>query len=195
MSWLKRWRNSHGFGVHSPFGFMITQNVISLPDKYNYYAEKSLREGAKLLPLSHSLQKKAARLACVMLRLAVSSPFKVALISEESDRQNPLLAQAFKAAGVQTRVLNRKELSQALAKIKVQNTPTMLVVDSGNPLPTDDLIQHLTACGNHLLFLGEPHPLAQRILQLPNQLIFEGKDNLFAIARPHMQSLRYYTNI
>lgn len=40
---LKRYRNSRGFGVHSPFGFEFTRRVIHIGNAYAYYAEKDIK--------------------------------------------------------------------------------------------------------------------------------------------------------
>lgn len=33
-----RWRNSHGFGVHSPFGYQLVERVVRPCRGYAYYA-------------------------------------------------------------------------------------------------------------------------------------------------------------
>lgn len=46
---LKRYRNSRGFGVHSPFGFEFTRRVIRIGADYTFYAEKDIKQAGTSL--------------------------------------------------------------------------------------------------------------------------------------------------
>ncbi len=44
---IDRWRHSHGFGVHSPAGFMLVKDVVRPRRRYRYYGEDRL-ENARI---------------------------------------------------------------------------------------------------------------------------------------------------
>lgn len=74
---LTRWRNSHGFGVHSPFGFKIAKGVVSPGNNYSYYAEPEIirlarRDKFPTLQARHFV--KLHRLVCMLnIRYAYTS--------------------------------------------------------------------------------------------------------------------------
>ena len=44
MDMLRRWRNTRGFGVHSPFGYAMARCVVRPDKKYGYYGYGLLRD-------------------------------------------------------------------------------------------------------------------------------------------------------
>lgn len=39
----RAWRHRKGYGVHSPYGYMLVTEILSLPKGYAYYDEAQLR--------------------------------------------------------------------------------------------------------------------------------------------------------
>ncbi len=52
----REWRHSKGYGVHSPYAYMLVTDILALPKEYTYYDEPLLRP--KALPrLALALQR------------------------------------------------------------------------------------------------------------------------------------------
>ena len=52
----REWRHSKGYGVHSPYAYMLVTDILALPKEYTYYDEPLLRP--KTLPrLALALQR------------------------------------------------------------------------------------------------------------------------------------------
>ncbi len=59
---LQRYRNSRGFGVHSPFGYEFVRNVVRIGSNYSYYAEKDIRKAGRSFKVSEEEISHAIRL-------------------------------------------------------------------------------------------------------------------------------------
>lgn len=187
--WLKRWRNTHGFGVHSPFGFQFTQRVVNLGKKYSFYAEEELRNQAAHL----NLNRTALNDAVMLLRLNALSPVSAARISRQAKELSPLITEAWRAAGLTDINIVDSPVDIIVNKLS-QNSATILAA-VGSELTLEDMTRHLTTPGNTLFIIDAPRGVSRQLLQNENLLIISGPKNLLAIRRPQMQSLLYHMHI
>lgn len=179
--WLKRWRNTHGFGVHSPFGFQFTQRVVNLGRKYAFYAEAQLREDAAQL---HGRRDSVLREAVMLLRLQALSPVDAVRISAPASALSPLATQALAAAGIAD-----------IADIATPVAGRTMLIATGAETSAAAAAAHLQGVGNILFILDAPRGLDRQLLAHGNLLIISGRRNLLAIRRPQMQSLLYHMHI
>ena len=94
-----RWRNSHGFGVHSPFGFQLVERVIKRQRGYAYYAEEDI-DRCCLLKHSRGNLAKGARM---LLRLACMLKFESAFLRPDA---HPAFHAALKGANSRIRIVD-----------------------------------------------------------------------------------------
>lgn len=174
MGWLRRYRNSRGFGVHSPFGYMLAREVI-LPDPhYKYYSEDMLRRSA----LALNYPWKRFQIAARFLRLGIKLRFKeVALPSSYFS----LLKAPFQRALPNIRILKSADKAEANAGALFEADEDM-----------DSILRFLSRPGNAAFCLGRTQEDADRIFEAMDcGLLICGKHNLLAINRGEMQKISY----
>lgn len=180
--WLKRWRNSHGFGVHSPFGFQLTQLVVSLKRGYAYYAEEEIANKAAELP-RNSNRRKLCQMAILIHRLLNFYPPQRAILSAAAREFNPLLEYSITSAGTPI-VKDNNDL----------NLPSFTAA-LGSEMEWNQIQKSISAVGSILFLINAPSGIVKQLQSTPNLLIISGQKNLLIIHRPQMQTLLYHMYI
>lgn len=185
----KRWRHSHGFGVHSPYAYTLIKSSIS-PGKYAYYGywdidKAILHPGATVYP---SLRKDAR----LLLRLLVNLNSSALILPKGS---NPVFATAAKAAGV----VASASLPKPPHPGKVASTslpqratnPLLLITDKTIPKPGEATLK-INEGTSILAFDPSPRLRDEIKSAMTDGLILEGTHSLLAVPRPEMV-LTYYS--
>lgn len=176
---LRRWRNSRGFGVHSPFGFMLVENVFKKQRGYAYYAYNDIfrdcRHDGSSRDIEHGA-KTLMRLACILMPSSAFLPpktpkaFRTALANA-----NPHIRFATRAA-------------KAAECDMIASRSTMISADA--------LQKFLSQPGKTLLLRDIPEGWRDKLFDAMDEgLMFEGKHNIIIMSRPQMQKVRYLINI
>ena len=63
-----RWRNSHGFGAHSPFGYQLVERVVRPCRGYAYYAYDDIDRVMLIFGTQNRRQGENAFTSCLLLR-------------------------------------------------------------------------------------------------------------------------------
>lgn len=199
---LTRWRNTRGFGVHSPFGFQIVKRVIKSPDGYAYYAYADIE---RCCHKDHT-GKKTAEEAKMLLRLTC-------MVKADSIFLTPDCPKAFKTAlrGANSKIRfisNPSRLSGCdIAAISFPSSPNEAQVLSNG---AEAEAEGKAAIGPSLNALKDFISLPEKTLLLKNlpsgwaEKLFDsmkegimllGKRNAILISRPEMQKVSYLISI
>lgn len=176
---LRRWRNSRGFGVHSPFGFRLIETVFKPQRGYAYYAYSDICRDCRHNRSPRSIEHDARilmRLACVLMPSSVYLPpkapkaFRTAL-----ENANPRIRFATRAA---------------------KASECDLIACHSTMISSDILREFISQPGKTLLIRDVPKGWCDILFDAMNEgLMFEGKRNIILISRPQMQKVRYLLNI
>lgn len=208
---LTRWRNTRGFGVHSPFGFQIVKRVIKSPGGYAYYAYADIE---RCCHKDHT-GKKTAEEAKMLLRLTC-------MVKADSIFLTPDCPKAFKTAlrGANSKIRfisNPSRLSGCdIAAISFPSSPNEAQVLSNvaEAVALSDgaeaEAEGKAAVGPSLNALKDFISLPEKTLLLKNlpsgwaEKLFDsmkegimllGKRNAILISRPEMQKVSYLISI
>lgn len=217
---LTRWRNTRGFGVHSPFGFQIVKRVIKSPGGYAYYAYADIEHCCHK---DHTV-KKTAEEAKMLLRLTC-------MVKADSIFLTPDCPKAFKTAlrGANSKIRfisNPSRLSGCdIAAISFPTSPNEAQVlsngaeavalsDGAEAVALSDgaeaEAEGKAAIGPSLNALKDFISLPEKTLLLKNlpsgwaEKLFDsmkegimllGKRNAILISRPEMQKVSYLISI
>lgn len=174
----KRWRHSHGYGVHSPFAYDIVKEVLHPGRDYRYYAYTDIdnaleNQGAwKCRREARILLRLAARMAVesAFLPQNVSHPFRIALL------------------GADSRMCIRSAMSEISA--------CRLIGTTGEYIPLPTLLGLLNTPGRIIAFRNVPPGWRERLFDaLEEGLMFYGPHNLIVFCRPEMQKVAYSVRI
>lgn len=167
---IKRFRNSRGFGVHSPFGYSITQRVTNLGSDYAYYAEREIRKLGK----SQRESTEAVRHAIMLHRLAAMFPPGTKFLTNRKPSK-----------------LQRLAIERAGCILKSGERRAESGEDSAYA-PSRGLDK---GCSIYIQYTEEPEKEALETLnQLRSGIIFEGIRCVIAIPRPQTQPVIYKLN-
>lgn len=179
--WLKRIRNSIGFGVHSPFAYLLTRMVIHPGKGYSYYGYAKI-ERACNIATPNSIRRRAR----MLLRLLAF----ISNTTSESKKKSIFLPShahpAFRAA-----------ILAAMPHIRIESRPDKaavcdIIAAPASLLPQSVLTQVLSRPGSILLLSSVP----PRFPSLPEAtLTLLGKHNAILFNRPQMQPLTYHMSI
>lgn len=174
---LKRWRNSHGFGVHSPFGYQIAKRVVCPGHLYSYYAEQELMSAP-----ADNIQTN--RHAVKLLRLAAVCGFKCAYSSFPLPQ---LWKCALREGGCRLNHESRPHMNQG-------NRILYLTDSAGNSGNIKDVLQ---SPGNGVIYYCPDSRNGVTLLRqlLESGIIIEGKGCAIAIARLQTQPVIYRMDI
>ncbi|MDE6340538.1 MAG: hypothetical protein K2K97_12280 [Muribaculaceae bacterium] len=176
---LKRLRHSHGFGVHSPYGYRFVQSVISPSRQYAYYAEEYFEGLLAKERHRHRIEKEARTL----LRLSAFINPASAFMSGDAHK-----AFSFALRSVNSRILLTDKTSD------IANCD--LVATSGDLIPLEDLCAYISEPGRTLVGKDLPSGWGGRLFgAMQEGVCFEGKKNSIFISKPSVRKVRYLMNI
>lgn len=177
MDALTRWRNSRGFGVHSPFGYYLARMVVNPRKGYAYYGYSDIRRAAGR---GHApLCRRAEMLLRLLVFLRPSSIFM------PRNAEAPMRA-AVKAAGSHISVLFRDR--DAL-------DCDILCVRSGR-FSIATLTAFISSPGKALLLEDIDDDTCQFLFEaMQDGIMIRGKKNVILISRPEMQKVKYLMSI
>lgn len=179
MSALKRWRNTRGFGVHSPFGYDIATRVVRPGRLYTYYGYEVINAACEREGCSGKVRKQAKMLLRLAVLLNIDSAFLPTGV-------HPAFHSALKAAN------NRMHIER---KLKNAYSCRMLCAKS-DYLSLEEIKRHLSVSGNVIALLDVPEGWTEEIYEsMPHGIMVKGKKNVFFIARDKMQKVGYQMTI
>lgn len=170
---FQRWRHSHGYGVHSPYGYALVTRVVR-PGNCAWYGYEAI-DGT----LRDHHDRKAVNEAKLLLRLlAMTRPLSV-FIPKGS---HPAFYTAVRSAG--KRIVLEREPSKA---------PACLMIGTHDDfIPLEVLTEAILVPERCIAILNTPPGWADAIFNaMPEGVMFEGKRNTLIIHHPGMQKLRY----
>ncbi len=185
---LTRWRNSHGFGVHSPFGFKIAKGVVSPGRNYSYYAEAEISRLAKKehVPLEHAKHYiKFHRLLCILnIREAYSSI-----------QLNKCMQLALKRAGVLT---HKYRSVSKIPDIGAMTESSMHALYIFEDKVAGEIAEEILSTPGNVMMIYSSNPLAtaQELKKyLQSGIIISGNLCTFAFSRIQTQPVCYQMDL
>ncbi len=174
---INRWRHTHGFGVHSPFGYdLVTRAVHPVGCAWYGYANV---DGA----MGHDFDRKVRSQARMLLRIAAMLRPASAFLQQGS---HP----AYYAA-----------LNAADSRMKIHRLPKLapgcdMVCSHHDFIPLEILKSVLASEGHWVVVRDTPLGWADALFEsIPEGLMFTGPKNTFIIHRRGMQKVRYSMDI
>lgn len=168
-----RWRHSHGFGVHSPFGFRIVERVLC-HDRHARYGDAAI-----VSALGGYRNRDLERKARMLLRLVAElRPGKVFI---PADSHAAYIA-AILAADSRTRLIrNPRQIGEA-----------SLLCSARDLISLQAITDHLSQQGCAAALIDLPETWIERIIEsLPQGIAFAGLHNLLVINRPMTAKVAY----
>lgn len=203
---LTRWRNTRGFGVHSPFGFQIVKRVIKSQSGYAYYAYADIE---RCCHKDHT-GKKTAEEAKMLLRLTC-------MVKADSIFMGPDCPKAFKTAlrGANSKIRfisNPSRLpgcdiaaisfpssyeAQALSNCaEAEAEGKAAVGKAAGGLSLNNLKDFISLPEKTLLLKNLPAGWAEKLFDsMKEGIMLLGKCNAIFISRPEMQKVSYLISI
>lgn len=184
---LKRWRNSHGFGVHSPLGYDVAKRVVTLGKDYAYYAEKEIIKEAKKHKLSQSEAMHCVKLHRLVSLLRVRHAFF-------DTKPTHLVQIALIRAGIKISTVKPSDFS-------VPERGTRHITDRNLFLfrqsYTDKVLARLLSTPGNAIILYSSHPsdATDKLKQaIESGIVIEGNNCALAIAKRQTQPVGYKMN-
>lgn len=172
---LKRWRNSHGFGVHSPFGYQLVERVIKCRKGYAYYAYTDID---RCCTREHYPQSIAAQ-AKMLLRLVCFLKPQSFYIPQDSEKVFQLALKRFNS---NLRIIRNPEKADSCD----------VIASCGNDIPIDMLKEYISNPGKSILLKNAPERWNESLFEAMNEgIMICGKKNTILISRPEMQKISY----
>lgn len=169
-----RWRNSHGFGVHSPFGYQLVERVVRRCRGYAYYAYDDIDRACS--PSEHRIADKAKmllRLVCFLRPVKVFLPacaHKAFLI-------------AIKRADSKTRFIRNAD--KAVSDCD-------MIATRGDEIPLEWLCSFMSLPDRTLLINDAPQKWCDTVFEAMNEgIMIRGRHNAIFISRSGMQKVSY----
>lgn len=174
----KRWRHTRGYGVHSPFAYMLVKEVVRPGSDYVWYAYTDVDNA-----MADRVARRYRRQARILLRLAarlavesafipqnVSGPFRAALLGADS----------------------RMHIVTAMAEID----RCRLIGTIGDYIPLETLTRLMARPGRILVFLNVPDGWRESLFGAVDEgLMFYSRRNVIVINRPGMQKVAYSVSL
>lgn len=171
----KRWRHTHGYGVHSPFAYTVVKGVVNPDRNYAWYAYEDIDNSisANSLPGSRSMAR-------TLLRLAAFLDVHDAFLPND-DRTSPFRC-ALKSAN------SSMHISSALSDLG----KCPLVCSVGDYVPLDRLKEIINTPGRTIAVRDIPESWPDELFDaLDEGLMLRGKRNVLVFHRDGMQKLSY----
>ncbi len=170
-----RWRNSHGFGVHSPFGFQFVERVIARQKSYAYYAYADIDRCCKHEHYSHRVAEEAKMLLRLMCFLEPRSIY----LPPDSLK---IFQTALKGFNSKLRIV-RNPLNAGACDI---------IASSGNDIPLDRLKEFISETGKSILLKDAPPEWHGILFETMREgIMIQGGSNAIIMSRPQMQKVTY----
>ena len=216
---LTRWRNTRGFGVHSPFGFQIVKRVIKSQSGYAYYAYADIE---RCCHKDHTGQKTAEeakmllRLTCMVKADSIFLPpdcpkaFKTALRGANSKIRfisNPSRLSGCNIAAIsfpspyEAQALSNDAKAQALSKgakavVLSNGAEAEAEGKAAVGLSLNALKDFISLPEKTLLLKNLPAGWAEKLFDsMKEGIMLLGKRNAILISRPEMQKVSYLISI
>lgn len=176
----KSWRHTRGYGVHSPFAYMLVKEAIRPSRRYAWYAYDDIE---LLLPAGASRLRREARMFFRLL--ATLRPATICFHGN--------IHAAFRCAAL---CANRR-MGISIYRGGNQQLPDADVLASaGESIPGDILCRFISSPSKILLVKEATEELRLRILDaMPSGVMFYGRRNLICVSRPEMQKVTYSVRI
>lgn len=171
----KRWRHTHGFGVHSPFAFDLVTTVVRPGSCYAHYGYEDIDNSIVRTSLPDS-----RRHARMLLRLAAFLDVRSAFLPK--DAYSPPFRAALRAAN------SGMWLTSAMAEIH----KCQLVCTTADFVPLHTLCEFLKHSGAIISIRALPEDWCRTLFDaLPEGLMLYSKDAAIMVNRPGMQKISY----
>lgn len=203
---LTRWRNTRGFGVHSPFGFQIVKRVIKSQSGYAYYAYSDIE---RCCHKDHTGKKTAEeakmllRLTCVVKADSIFLPpdcpkaFKTALRGANSKIRfisNPSRLSGCDIAAISFPFSYEAQALPNGAEAEAEGKSTGGKAAGG--LSFNALKDFISLPEKTLLLKNLPAGWADKLFESMREgIMLLGKRNAILISRPEMQKVSYLISI
>lgn len=176
----KRWRHTRGYGVHSPFAYMIVKEVIKPSRRYAWYAYEDMET---LLPSGDSRLRKEARMFFRLL--AILRPSSICFYDS--------FHVAFRCAAIDANPgIGISKYDSAEKKIPEAD----MLATVREAIPADLLCRFVSLPSKTLMAKNIPEELRLKILDaMPGGVMFYGRHNIICISRPEMQKVVYSIRI
>lgn len=172
---FKRWRNSHGFGVHSPFGYQLVERVIKCPKDYAYYAYADIDRCCRREHYPQSIASEAK----MLLRL-------VCFLKPQSFYLPPDSGKMFQLA------LKKSNSNLRIVRNPAKADSCNIIATCGNDIPIDTLKDYISCPGKSILLKDAPDSWSESLFEAMNEgIMIRGKKNTILISRPEMQKISY----
>lgn len=181
----KRWRHTHGYGVHSPFAYMMVKEIVRPGRLYRYYAETALYGTS----LSKTAEGRAAKKSALLIhRFCARLAIRYCVVSEGIP---PLWAEAARSAGATLLPFGKENPGEGL----MENESRLLIATWGH-ISLEKLKTWISVPGASLWILGGDSSLQKALERgLPEGIMLAGKKSLIVINRPKTRFVRYTVNI
>lgn len=179
---LKRWRNSRGFGVHSPFGYALTQRVVHIGKDYAYYAEKAITRYGKTVGKEEIEIVHAIKLHRFAAMIQAETVYHNGPISK-------LQRMAFEQAGCKIRHTGNVSPTEAITR------PCILIGHKEEF--SDDLIREFLCVPDNslIIYSQDSNGTANKMMTLVNSgIVVEGINCVLAVGRKQTQPNLYKMN-
>lgn len=178
---LRRWRNTRGFGVHSPFAYDLARNVIHPHRDYAYYGYKAID---RVCMKKRSASPEERNLAMMLLRLCVAvNPRRAAVDKEMPEIFRTALTAASPAMHIRTNAINATGCDFWLTT----------AVDSAD---SEAFTQFVATPSKTLVLLNADDALCLKLFDAMHEgVMIRGKRNLLIITRPQMRKIQYLMDI
>lgn len=169
---FQRWRHSHGYGVHSPFGYNVVTRAIR-PGKYGWYGYSDI-DLSMVHPDWH-IRREARMLLRLVAMLKPGSAFI-------PNGTHPAYQAAVRA--VSKKIVIRQHGHDA--------DECDLICTRGDFLPLQTLIDTLSRPGGWVALKDAPEGWEEQLFDAMKEgIMFVGKSNILIIPHPGMEKIRY----
>ena len=185
---LTRWRNSHGFGVHSPFGFRIAKGVVSPGRNYSYYAEQEITRLANKERLSATEASHFVKIHRLVSMLHIHNAYS-------TKSMNKCLRLALLKAGVR---ISNNILFKDSAKVTSASEPFMQNLYIFEESIQENIATEILSTPGNVLMIYNNSPLttAKALLHnLHSGIIISGNFCTLAFSRIQTQPVCYQMDL
>lgn len=174
----KRWRHTRGYGVHSPFAYMLVNEVVHPPKAYGYYNYDAI-----LPDIPHNYYGKIYRHACTLLRLSARLDVDSAYIPQYA------LAVPFIAA------LKGANSGMRITAVLADADNCTLIGTASDYVPLATLKKLLQKEGRIVAMRNVPSDWDIQLFEaLPSGIMLHSPHELIVINRPYTQKVAYSVN-
>lgn len=172
----KRWRHTRGYGVHSPYAYMIVKEILKTPKGAQYYGEGEIEQ--TIVKSSDRRWRKTAKfLLRLAARLDVGSTFIDAGLAKHKT-----LTTALRLANSRMSVTSEVQL--------IGNS--RLLITNGETVSMEQLTDLLERPGRIILMLNAPAGWDKKLFEaLDEGVMLHDKKSFLIISRPGMQKVSY----